>query len=179
MEALNRCSQSFPQYVPMLLGKAELLSAQGNDNEALGYLNAAVANDPGDAQALIARALVLNRRGNEKLATRDLNTVALMGDDLYDLKGIAQSMLGRDNDAFRWLDKITSKTERGGENFYLAALFMTLRGDNYRALDFLQKAINYGYGSVYRLRDDVLSPLNLKSLRSEPQFELLLEKARF
>ena len=169
---------SFPQYVPMLLGKAALLSNQDNDKAALGYLNAAVANDPNDAQALLSRALVLKRLGNDKLAIRDLNTVALMSDDIYNLKGFAMNLLGRDNEAFKWLNQISSLSLPGGEDYYYAALFMAQRGDNYRARDFLQKALDNGFGSVYRLRDDVLSPLNLKSLRAEPEFELLMEKAR-
>jgi len=178
MEALDRCSLSFPQYVPMLQAKASLLAKQGDDNEALGYLNAAVANDPNDAESLIARAMLLKRLGKDKLATRDLNTVALMSDDVYDLKGFALSGLGRENEAFSWMRRITSASQTGGENFYYAALFMASLGDNFRAMDYLQKAVENGFGSLYRLRDDVLSPLNLQSLRSEPGFDLLLEKAR-
>lgn len=173
MEALNRCSQEFPEYVPMLLAKASLFTSQGKDKEALGYLNAAVANDPNDAQALLYRALVLKRLGLDNLVMRDLNTVVLMSDDLYDLKGFALSELGRDNDAFRWMNSLTTMNQPGGENYYIAALFMAYRGDNFRARDFLEKAIDQGFGSVHRLKHDTLSPLNLKSLRSEPEFEKL------
>ena len=178
MEALDRCSLTFPQYVPMLVAKAALLSSQEKDKEALGFLNAAVSNDPNSAEALLARGLLLRRLGYDKLATRDLNTVALMGDDPQDLKGVALSELSRDNDAFIWLRNITSALQPGGENYYYAALFMAAKGDNFRALDFLQKAVENGFSSLYRLRDDALSPVNLKSLRSEPEFELLLDKAR-
>ena len=176
MEALNSCSRINPQYVPMLLSKAALLAHQGNEKSALGYLNAAVANEPGDAQVLLSRALVLSHLGYDKLAARDLNTMALMSDDLYDLKGLAMNLLGRDNEAFRWLSHVTSSTVPGGENYYYAALFMAQRGDNYRALDYLRKAVNNGFGSMHRLRDDVLSPLNLKSLREEPDFDLIVKE---
>lgn len=176
MEALNRCSLLNPQYVPMLLGKAALLLNQGQKKSALGYLNAAVANEPGDADALLSRALVLKDLGYDKLAARDLNTVALMGDDLYDLKGFALNSLGRDNEAFSWLNKITSSTVPGGENFYYAALFMAQRGDNYRAMDYLRKAVNNGFGSLHRLQNDVLSPINLKSIRSEPDFDMIVKE---
>ena len=176
METLNRCSLLNPQYVPMLLSKAALLVNQGQEKSALGYLNAAVANEPGDAQVLLSRALVLKSLGYDKLATRDLNTVALMGDEPYDLKGLALNMLGRDNEAFRWLNKITSSTVPGGENYYYAALFMAQRGDNYRAMDYLRKAVADGFGSLHRLQYDVLSPLNLKSLRSEPGFDLIVKE---
>ena len=178
MEALDRCSLSFPQYVPMLLAKASLQTAQGQDKDALGYLNAAVANEPGNAEALLARALLLKRLGNDKLAQRDLNSIALLSDDLYDLKGFAYNVMNRDNDAFSWLHRVTGKPQTGGENYYYAALFMAQRGDNYRAMDFVQKAIDNGFGSLYRMRDDVLSPINLKELRSEPGFDLLMDKAR-
>ena len=176
MEALNRCSLTHPQYVPMLLAKASLLASQGNEKSALGYLNAAVANEPGDAQVLLSRAIVLKHLGYDKLAARDLNTMLLMGDDLYDLKGFALNELGRDNEAFRWLTDVTSSQLPGGENFYYAALFMAQRGDNYRAMDYLRKAINNGFGSLQRLRDDVLSPLNLKSLRTEPDFDVIVKE---
>ena len=73
---------------------------------------------------------------------------------------------------------MTSVNQPGGENFYYAAVFMALRGDNYKAMEYLQKAINQGYGSRYRLQYDELSPVNLKSLRSEPGFDLLVEKAQ-
>ena len=100
----------------------------------------------------------------------------LMGDDLYDLKGFALNELSRDNEAFRWLTSVTSSQLPGGENFYYAALFMAQRGDNYRAMDYLRKAINNGFGSLHRLRDDVLSPLNLKSLRTEPDFDVIVKE---
>ena len=86
--------------------------------------------------------------------------------------------LSRESDAFAWLRRITATSLPGGENFYYAALFMAAKGDNYRALDFLQTAVDNGFGSVYRMRDDVLSQVSLKSLRSESQFELLMDKAR-
>ena len=179
MEALDRCSLLNPQYVPMLLNKAALLVNQSQEKLALGYLNAAVANEPGDAQVLLSRAMVLKNLGYEQLAARDLNTVALMGDDLYDLKGFALNLLGRDNEAFRWLSSITSSQVPGGENYYYAALFMSQRGDNYRALDYLRKAVAGGYGSLHRLQHDVLSPVNLKSLRVEPDFDLVVKELGF
>ena len=55
---------------------------------------------------------------------------------------------------------------------------MTLRGDNFKAMEYLQKAIEKGYGSLYKLQYDNLSPLSLKSLRTEPGFDLLVEKAQ-
>ena len=178
MEVLNRCSAFAPQYVPMLLTKAALLSAQGKDKDALGYLNAAVANDPGNAEALLARALTLKRMDNLRLAVNDYNTMTRLSDDVYDLKGIGLSELGRDNDALRWLQQITAVNQPGGENFYYAAVFMAMRGDHYKAMEYLQKAVDLGYGSRYKLELDELSPINLKALHGESAFDLLIEKAQ-
>ena len=178
MEILNRCSAIAPQYVPMLITKAELLSAQGKDKDALGYLNAAVANEPGNAEALLARAATLKRLDNLRLAVNDYNTMSRLSDDVYDLKGIGLSELGRDNDALRWLQQVTSSNQPGGENFYYAAVFMAMRGDHYKAMEYLQKAVDQGYGSRYKLELDELSPINLKSLRGEAAFDLLIEKAQ-
>lgn len=177
MEWLNRCALMAPQYAPMLTAKAALYSHQGNDNEALGYLNAAIANDPNYAEALLARALILKRLNLDKLAVRDLNTILLMDDDMYDLKGFAMSELGRDSDAFGWLRQLTSTSLPGGENFYYAALFMAQRGDNFNAMEYLEKALNNGFGSRHRLLREELQPVTLQSLRKEPGFDLLLDKA--
>lgn len=178
MEVLNRCSAIAPQYVPMLITKASLLMGQGKDKDALGYLNAAVANEPGNAEALLARATLLKRMDNLRLAVNDYNTMTILSDDVYDMKGIGLSGLGRDNDALRWLQKITSINQPGGENFYYAAVFMALRGDNFKAMEYLRKAVEQGYASRYKLQYDELSPVNLKSLRSDPAFDLLVEKAQ-
>ena len=178
MDALKCCALLTPQSVPMLLTKAAIYSRQGDDNTALGYLNAAVAANPNDAEALFSRALVLKRLGKDALATRDLNTLMFMSDDVYDLKGFAMSEAGRDDDAYAWLQRISSTATAGGENFYYAAALMALRGDNFRAMDFLQKAIDMGYGSRHRLVNDVLSPISIQSLRSEQGFDLLVDKAQ-
>ena len=178
METLSQCSAIAPQYVPMLLTKAQLLMHKSNENEALGYLNAAVANEPDNAEARLNRALLLQRLGKPALADKDLNIVTRLSDDMEDLKGIAFSQLGRDNDALKWLNTITTMNVPGGENFYWAAVFMALRGDNFKAMEYVQQAIAQGYGSLYRLRHDTLSPLSLQSLSSEPDFDLLIDKAQ-
>lgn len=178
MQTLNQCSAFAPQYVPMLLAKAGLLSSQGKDNEALGYLNAAVANEPGNAEALLTRGLLLKKLDNFKLAVKDFNIVSLLSDDLFDFRGIGFSELGRDNDAFKWLNTITGTNLPGGENYYYAAVFMALRGDNFKAMEYLQKALDNGYGSLYKLRYDNLSPLSLKSLRNDSNYDLVIDKAQ-
>lgn len=178
METLSHCSAIVPEYVPMLLTKASLLISQGRYNDALGYLNAAVANEPGNGQALFARGSLLKKMDNLKLAVKDFSLMTKLGDDMYDLKGLALSELGRDNDALAWLQKITAANMPGGENFYYAAVLMALRGDNYKAMEYLQRAIDNGYGSLYRLQYDTLSPVSLESLRHAPGFDLLMDKAQ-
>ena len=178
METLNNCSKIAPQYVPMLLTKANLLMAQGKNNDALGYLNAAVANEPGNAEALLSRGLLLKKLDNLRIAVNDYNILSRLSDDPVDMRGIGLSEMGRDNDAFKWLNTITKTDQPGGENYYYAALFMALRGDNYKAMEYLRKAIDNGYGSLYNLQYNQLSPISLKDLRSEPGFDLLIEKAQ-
>ena len=179
MQTLKRCSSFAPQYVPMLLAKASLLCSEGKDEEALGYLNAAVANEPGNADALLARALLFKKLDNMKLAVKDLNMMAAGLDESEEgLKGFAFSELGRDSDMYRWLDQLISGTTAGGKNYYNAALLMSLRGDNFKAMDYLQKALDNGYGSLFNLKFDTLSPLNLQTMRNESGFPLLLEKAQ-
>ena len=54
---------------------------------------------------------------------------------------------------------------------------MAAKGDNFKAMSYLQQALDKGFGSLFKLQYDDLSPLNIKSLRSEPEFEDLLLKA--
>ena len=176
MATLDACAAVAPQYVPMLLTKAALLSSQDNDDEALGYLNAAVANDPDDTEALLARAFTLRRLGNEAAALRDIATVSRFGNDLYDLRGFALSELGRDNEMYEWLEAVTAKKLPGGENLYYAAALMAMRGNSIGAMEYLRQAVDMGYGSLYMLRDDIFSPVGVRSLRDAPDFKLLLEK---
>lgn len=176
MDVLNLCSSFAPQYVPMLMTKALLLANKGDDNSALGYLNAAVANEPANAEARLTRALLLQRMDKTTLANKDYTIVSRLSDDAEDLKGIALSQMGRDTDALKWINTITGINMPGGENFYQAAVFMALRGDNYKAMEYAQRAIDNGFGSRYRLQYDNLSLLGLKSLRSEPGFDLLIDK---
>ena len=176
MATLDRCAAIAPQYGPMLLAKAALLTSQDNDGEALSYLNAAVASDPDDTEALLARAFALRRMGNEEAALRDITTVSRFGDDLYDLKGFALSELNRDNEMYEWLEKVTKKKLPGGENLYYAAALMAMRGNSIGALDYLRQAIELGYGSLHMLRDDIFSPVSVKALRDIPDFQQLLSK---
>ena len=178
MQTLELCSERFPQHVPMLLTKAELLMSKGFDKKALGYLNAAVANEPGNAEALLTRAMLLQKLGNAEVAAKDYNTLTYLTDEPQDLKGVAYSVMERDNDAFKWLQNVTSNVLPGGENCYYAAVFMALRGDNYNALKYLQKALDNGYGSLYKLQGDVLSTIGLKSLRSEKDFKSMIDRAQ-
>ena len=175
LETLDRCADVNPQYVPMLLAKAALWTAMDNDEQALSYLNAAVASDPDDTQALLARAQTLRRMGNEDAAYKDLNTVSRFSDDLFNYRGFALSMLGRDNEMYTWLDKVTRMKLPGGENFFYAAALMAMRDNNAVAMDYLRQAIELGYGSLYMLRDDIFSPVGIQSLRGEPGFQQLLE----
>lgn len=178
MDILNLCSSIAPQYVPMLTAKATLLANHGKPDEALGYLNAAVATEPANAEVRLTRALLLKQLEKPLLANKDFNVVTRLSDDVEDLKGIALSQLARDNDALKWLNTITGLNMPGGENFYYAAVFMALRGDQFKGMEYAQRAIDLGYGSLLNLKYDILSPLSLQSLRGEPGFDLLIDKAQ-
>ncbi len=178
MQVLDDCSAIAPQYVPMLMTKAAMLAEKGNEKEALGYLNAAVANEPDNAQALLIRGLLLKKLDYDNLAVKDFNTMTLLSDEVFDLKGLALSELGRDNEALKWLNDITKVQMPGGENYYYAAVLMAMRGDNFKAMEYVQKALDNGFGSLYQLKYDILSPLRLESLRNDPAYDLLIDKAQ-
>ena len=178
MSTLDRCTAIAPEYMPMLLAKGELIAAQERDKDALGYLNAAVAHDPGDAEARLARALTLKRMGYDQLLAEDMRVLNMLSDDVENMRGVALIEQGRDEEAQAWLDKVTATAMPGGANFINAARLMVMRGDNAKALEYVQKAIDNGYGSKYTLLIDELTPFNLKPLRELPEFKALIERAQ-
>ena len=177
MEWLDRCSLVDAQYVPMLMAKAALYSRQGQDETALSYLNAALDQEPDNAEALLSRATLLQRLGQIQQADQDMNTMLMLSDDVYDLKGFALYALGHNSEAMRWLQQITSNSIPGGEAFYYAAMLMANRGDNFKAMEYITRAIELGYGSRHRLEREELLPATLAPLRSDQGFKMLLEKA--
>jgi len=177
MEWLDRCSLVDAQYVPMLMAKAALYSRQGQDETALSYLNAALDQEPDNAEALLSRATLLQRLGQIQQADQDMNTMLMLSDDVYDLKGFALYALGHNSEAMRWLQQITSNSIPGGEAFYYAATLMATRGDNFKAMEYITRAIELGYGSRHRLEREELLPATLAPLRSDQGFKMLLEKA--
>jgi len=171
MQALNQCSAIAPQYGPMLLAKGRILLAQGKPKDALGYLNAAVGNEPGYAEARLTRGyLFKNALDNINAAIKDFEAVASMGDALYDMRGFGLMALGRDAEAMQWVQKITAGSMVGGENYYYAALLMSLKGDNVQGMGYLKKALDNGFGSTYKIKDDALPYINLNNLRTAEDF---------
>lgn len=45
-------------------------------------------------------------------------------------------------------------------------------------MEYSQRAIDQGYGSLFNLKYDILSPISLKSMRNESDFDMLIEKAQ-
>jgi len=177
MDVLNQCSAVAPQYAPMLLAKARLLLAQHKSNDALGYLNAAVANEPDYAEALLTRGYLLKRElNNITAANRDFEAVTKLDDGLCDFKGFALYELGRETDAQLWVRRVTATALPGGENCYYAAALMGMRGDTTQGMELLKKALDLGYGSLYELKHNELPYVNIQELRSSSDFYPVLSK---
>jgi len=174
MAALNQAATVNPQSVDMLVGKAKLLQAQGKDKEALSYLNAAIAAQPRDAEALMMRGTLNKYKlNNTTAANTDFESVLTGGDDAYSLKGFALYELGRNAEATNWAANIAGNALPGGETAFYAAALMAKMGNNDLANDYLKQALDNGYGSLYEINVNKLPYVNIAPLRAASNFSSL------
>lgn len=83
LEALSEAEKAGAQPPSLLLGRARVARAQGNEDAALKLVDNALALDPSDADALVFRGGMNNSAGKSGAAERDLQRAA----DIYVKQG--------------------------------------------------------------------------------------------
>ena len=167
------------EYGPMLLAKAHMLIAQRKDAEAISYLNTAVKQDDVKAEALLTRGWVLKYRlKNTDAAKADFQSVLATGEsDMESLRGFALHEMSRADEARAWAEQIIADEPAiGGEAYYYAAALLSDMDDNDKAMQYLEKALENGYGSLFEVRVNENPYINLKLVRRHDGFNALVEK---
>jgi serine/threonine protein kinase/tetratricopeptide (TPR) repeat protein len=152
-EAFDAVLRDEPNQPQALYGRAMLLAARKRTDQALGFLNRAVAASPSFVDARRARAVLLARGGRLGLACQDmdwcLDKQPETGVTLYAAACVAALVAHKSTDP-------TAARRAAGQ-----------------ALAFLHQAFQHGYG-----RDKAADDPDLASIRTRPEFHRLLARVQ-
>lgn len=181
-EAIRQAAVYDPSNVQMCIERGMIAYDKGNFAEAAGYYTEAVTANPESPYPYLLRAYVqeygLNdRRAAEadyrKVLTLD-NRASFYGDNL---KGIASARLHQTEAMARWEKQITESGQvRNIDYFYLACMYAMT--DTRKALDYLEKALQNGYGDYYKIHIDRYSSVSLLPIRHLATYGELLQQYR-
>lgn len=175
---LARASRISATNPAILLAKARIFLAQRKQPEALEALNALLATQPDNNEALLLRGwLYKYRMRNAESALADFGMMLKNGSDMASLKGFALHELGREEEARKWAqDIIMANSLPGGEAYAMASALLSDIGDNDQALKYLESALANGYGSLYEVAMSEEPYVNLKLVRRHADFNITLER---
>lgn len=152
-EAVKMASMVNASDAEVLYQKAMLDIDAGEYRMALSGLNEVLMINPSWQRARYMRAWLQKECLNDAdAASTDLNELLLAGDGKELMRGFVLHQLGRDADAEKWCEEIVTKNTRaGGEACYVAAVLMSQCSKPDKAVAYLGKALDQGYGSFYNI----------------------------
>lgn len=91
--------------------------------------------------------------------------------------GFALNLMGQDEQARQWIDNLlaSNPTDIDGRIHYLAASLYSHLGDNEKAFDCMQQALERGYANLYDWRVYDIANLSVAPLRADPRFDTMLD----
>ena len=92
------------------------------------------------------------------------------------LQGFALLRLGRLAEAEAWVEHVIASSDAlMGRDYYIAACLYAQMGNNDKALHYLEKAFDKGYGDYFNLYFEYDTPVSLAPLRGEAAFRMLVQ----
>ena len=179
-QAIRQAAVYDPTNVEVCLLRGLLAYDGGFYPEALGHYNEAVALSPASPCPYLLRAYIQENVLNDRAAAEaDYHKVLTLDDRSSfpgdNFKGIAWARLHRPDEAAKWAQELlTSGRVRPVDYFYLACMYAPT--DTVRSLDYLEKALQEGYGDYCRLQLDEHSPVSLQPVRHTARYEALLKR---
>ncbi len=164
-----------------MVAKGLAMAAMKNYEKASALFGEASLVNPSKPEYFMLRAWIqydfLRQSSAADEFYRRVTELEIPDDNVYSLKGFALLFTGKEQDATTWIENILSKDSDsdGGVNYY-GACFYSLTGDHDRAFECLEKSLQLGFGDKRLLKDCDEGRINLSSLRSEPQFDEMMER---
>lgn len=181
-EAIRQAAIYDPSNIQVCIERGMIAYDKGNFAEAVGYYTEAAAADPTSPYPYLLRAYVQEYGLNNRTAAESDYRKVLSLDDTSsfygdNLKGIAFARLQQPEEMVRWESRlIESGQVRNIDYFYLSCMYAMT--DTRKALDYLEKALQNGYGDYYKINIDRYSAVSLLPIRHLAQYNTLLQQYR-
>ena len=179
-QAIRQAAVYDPSNVQVCIERGMIAYDEGNYIDAIGYYNEAIAADPTIPYPYLLRAYVQEYGlENRTEAEADYRKVLSLDDQsVYygdNLKGIAFARLHQPREMARWESRLLqSGTVRNIDYFYLACMYaMTDAG---KAIGYLEKALQSGFGDYNRIAIDRYSSVSLLPVRHLAPYGELLQR---
>jgi tetratricopeptide (TPR) repeat protein len=150
--------------------------ALGKYNEANDLIGEALLSDPENPTYIIMRAWLLQNHLNQPQAARQYYLKAAESEsfeatNVNSLRGFALLFVGDNDNAKAWMDNILNNVaDNDGYISYMGACFYSLYGDNDKAIELTEKALNAGYANYHNWNAYTDSPVNVSVLRDDLRF---------
>ena len=135
-----------------------------------------------DPSILLLRAWLHRNFLNQPTAARGfdeqiLDIESYDADNVRSLRGFALQALGRDDEGDTWMKRVLDMNpDPDGYNNYLGACYYSLRGDDDKALDCVERSLQAGYSDNHNWMQNTDGPVNAGTLRDDLRFLRLMQK---
>lgn len=166
--------------VPALSQKALCLVALNQFVEASTAYGELIMDQPHNPEYLINRAWTIiqtKSKGDYKSFLNNAVALQFEADDIYSMKGFALNLLGKNDEAAQWIDKIikSNPVDVDGRLHYLAACLYSQLGNYEKALDCMTISLDKGYANLYDWQQFNAGNINVDPMRKNPEFEKLIK----
>ena len=162
-----------PTNVLAYAGRGWCHELMGNEKEAMKDYDKGIEVDTEYPYIYMLRGELHQKQGNQEAAVKDFETI-LEKDSVVEAGSIrhyALRLLGKDDEALEWMDKVLVAEEESDASYYNKACLLSLMGRKTEALAALKTSMEKGYRSFKHMENDD----DLDAIRDLPEYKALLE----
>lgn len=162
-----------PTNVLAYAGRGWCHELMGNEKEAMKDYDKGIEVDAEYPYIYMLRGELHQKQGNREAAVKDFEMI-LEKDSVVEAGSIrhyALRLLGKDDEALEWMDKVLVAEEESDASYYNKACLLSLMGKKTEALAALKTSFEKGYRSFKHMENDD----DLDAIRDLPEYKALLE----
>lgn len=173
------------EFVPGLVEMALNYVDKKDYEQAIALLGEASMLDANNPEIYLFRAWIHGTYLNQPSAARQfneqvLNVEGIPETSISSLKGFALLALDRGDEADRWIDNVlTTVPDNDGRNNYLGACYWSLRGNDDKALECVERSLKAGYSDNHNWMYNNDGPVNAGALRDDLRFLRLMQSYNY
>ena len=164
-------AQNPEDYIPYF-HRAWFKEYSGKIDEAIEDYTTSVTLEPKFARGYMCRGSLYLLKGDKKLADEDFKEVVRLDSipEDADCCYYALYYLGDKNKAIETMNKVMEKNPK--DNYYSAACFYSIIGENDKALSYLRKTLENGYRNFNHIKRD----RDLNNIRQTAEYKALMDE---